>query len=88
MNTEIWLPVKGFEGFYEVSNNGNVRTIYNASRYRPNQKCVVISKYLSKYGYYQVTLTINGIRSLKRVNRLVAEAFIKNTGNKPCVIIS
>lgn len=83
--TDIWRPVIGFEKYYEVSSNGTVRSISNNTRYRPNQKPIILKPFLSEYGYYQVTLTINGNRFLKRVNRLVAEAFIPNPENKPCV---
>lgn len=80
-----WLPVIDFETFYEVNELGEVRSVQSNQRYRPNQKSVTLKQHISKYGYCQVTLTINGIRSLKRVNRLVAQAFIENPENKPCV---
>ncbi len=85
MKHEQWKPVKGFETYYMVSNTGYVKSIPNPNRYRPNQKCGILNMHLSKFGYYQVTLTIFGKRHLKRVNRLVAEVFIKNPENKPCV---
>lgn len=85
MNTIIWKPCVGFELIYEVSNTGLVRSIPNSSRYRPNQKCDNISQFLNKFGYYQVTFTLDKKRFLKRINRLVAEAFIPNPENKPCV---
>lgn len=80
-----WLPVLGFENFYEVSELGEVKSIQSSQRYRPNQKSVTLKQHISKYGYCQVTLTIKGIRTLKRVNRIVAQAFIPNPENKPCV---
>lgn len=79
------MPIIFFEGYYEVSNYGNVRSVPNPLRYRPNQKTGAIKQHISKFGYCQVTLTINGVRSLKRVNRLVAEVFLDNPDNLPCV---
>lgn len=81
---EIWLPVVGFEGLYEVSDAGNVRSVPSATRYRPNVS-VVLKQALTKYGYLVVILIRNKCRFYKRVNRLVAEAFHPNPLNKPCV---
>ena len=76
---EIWKPIKGYEGLYEVSSFGNVRKIAN------NKTCKQksISKRADVGGYYQVGLYRNGIRKFYRVNRLVAIAFIENPHNKP-----
>ena len=70
---EIWKPVKGFEGLYEVSNCGRVR-----SRYK-------LLKEQNKSGYQTVYLYKNKIRYGHKVHRLVAEAFLNNFNNYPCV---
>lgn len=80
-----FFPIPTFEGFYESSKCGKIRSIANKNRYRPNQKGRILKQHISKYGYCQVTLSINGIYSLKRVNRLIAQTFIPNPENKPCV---
>ena len=72
---EIWKDVVGYEGYYEVSNTGNVRNV------KTNH---VLSPGLSQ-GYYYVVLCKHGERRNKQVNRLVAEAFIDNFENCPIV---
>lgn len=69
---EIWKPVLGFEGMYEVSNKGQV---YSLLKHK-------ILKQELRSGYLYVNLKHN---IPKRINRLVAEAFIPNPNNLPCV---
>ena len=70
---EIFKDVKGYEGYYEVSNLGRVRsTSYKGTRIlKPNLK--------SRYKI--VVFCINQIKVHKLVHRLVAEAFIPNPNN-------
>ena len=81
---EIWKPIKGYEGLYEVSNLGKIKTL---SRYIRNRKMPEKIKKLdkSKYGYLRVELSNNRIRRKYFVHRLVAEAFISNKNNLPCI---
>lgn len=80
--TEIWKAVKGYEGLYEVSNLGNVRSL---DRPFKNKQGIAISKgriltpfYEEKKGYYQVRLAKNGKNKTYRIHRLVALAFLEN----------
>lgn len=73
MNVELWNPIIGYEGFYEVSNLGRVR--------RNNQ----ILKGQIDYGYKCIWLCANKKRKKYKVHRLVAQAFIPNPNNYPCV---
>ena len=70
---EIFKDVKGYEGYYEVSNLGRVRsTSYKGTR---------ILKHSLKSRYKIVVFCINQIKVHKLVHRLVAEAFIPNPNN-------
>lgn len=85
---ETWKPVKGFEGLYEVSNKGNVRSL---DRYSMHGKGYRLFKgkpmktFPNLYGYLKTNLYKNGQRKLHSVHRLVANAFIANPKNLPCI---
>ena len=86
-NKEIWKPVVGFEGMYEVSNMGNVRSL-NRVVIKYGRKVTLKGKQLSpaaKLGYKFVNLYKNSKGSRRNISRLVAEAFIPNPKNKPQV---
>lgn len=71
---EIWKDVVGYEGLYQVSNLGNIKSL--------NWRNTGISKNLwlkpHNKGYLQVELAKNGVKRTYVVHRLVAEAFIPN----------
>jgi hypothetical protein len=79
---EIWLSVKDYEGFYEVSNLGNVRSLKAPGR---GNHCGRILKPAIVDGYCVVHLSVNGKVHNRYVARLVATAFIPNPENKPTV---
>ena len=88
MMNEIWRPIKGYEGLYEVSNLGRVKSL---ERVRPNManglyKERILKGQINRGGYHKVALLRNeGKSKLCSVHRLVAEAFISNPNNKPCI---
>lgn len=78
-STEQWRPVSGFEGAYEVSDRGRVRSLdrfvsAGGSPYRVLGQAIRSS--LNPNGYEVVTLKLRGRKSSRYVHRLVAEAFI------------
>lgn len=81
---EQWKPIAGYEGYYEVSNLGNVRSVERkvATAIRFNNertlKARVLKRNLKQTGYYTVDLCKNGKINSESVHRLVAEAFIPN----------
>lgn len=87
--TEVWKPVKGYEGYYEVSNQGRVKSLvgWNGHKYVNREKIISGWKQkTSKDGSYQrfvVRLKKNGKGKELKVHRITAEAFIPNIGNKP-----
>lgn len=78
---ELWMPVKGYECKYEVSNYGNVVSL----NYRQTGERHPLSIKTGKDGYLRVTLCKKCICKSILVHRLVAEAFIPNPENKPFV---
>lgn len=89
---EKWLPIVGFEGLYEVSDYGNVRSMDRVVSYCNNGGKAnrlftgkPIANVLGNNGYYFCNLWKNGKIFQKRTSRLVAEAFIPNPDNLPCV---
>ena len=71
---EIWKDIEGFEGRYQVSTWGNVRGVQG-----------ILKPYRNEKGYLKVSLAKNGKYYKKRVNRLVALAFIPNPYELPQV---
>lgn len=88
MNKEIWKDIPNYEGLYQISNLGNVKSL---SRYKQNhnKKQIVEEKIrkniISKTGYYTCMLNKNGKNKLFKVHRLVALVFIDNPNNLPIV---
>lgn len=91
---EIWKPVNGYEGFYEVSNLGRIKSLerkiknngaFGKEKYITKSEKVV-STYKNKNGYSVVQLYKSKKREVKLVHRLVAEAFIPNPNNLPNVL--
>ena len=91
---EIWKDIKGFEGRYQVSNMGRVRSLdmvlEGKNRNSPYtfeyQRSGKVLKPLKKRnGYYQVCLRHNGKAKYISIHRLVALAFIPNPNKLSCV---
>lgn len=76
MTRETWLPVVGFEGFYEVSDLGRVRGIDRRRSDGSTLRGRVLVPYLDARGYLRVQLFRHGDRSRPVVHRLVLTAFV------------
>lgn len=70
---EIWKDIKGYEGLYQVSNLGKVKSL---------KKNIILKPYIEKKGYLRIDLNKNGKSKHYLIHRLVAEAFIPNPLNK------
>ena len=70
---EVWKDVKGFDGIYQVSNLGNIRSV-KLMKPRPIWN-----------GYMQISFYKDGIEYHRLVHRVVAEAFLENSENLPQV---
>lgn len=75
---EIWKPIKGYEGLYEISNLGRAKSL-NYYGKKGNEH--ILSQGNGKTGYYHIVLKGKTFD----IHRLVAEAFVPNPNNFPCV---
>lgn len=86
---EIWKDINGYEGLYQVSNLGNVRSMDRIVIYSDGRKVKTKGKLLKptmrKSGYYYVSLSRNSDCPKFDVHRLVAQAFVDNPYNHPVV---
>ena len=86
---EIWKNIPNYENLYQVSNLGNVRSLNHIRNNGKNKKCLQKGKTLKpaiqKSDYKFVVLSKNGKTKGYRVHRLVAQTFIPNPNNLPCV---
>ena len=74
---EEWRDIEGYEGSYQVSNEGRVKSL------KFNKEIILKNRFY--LGYWAVVLYKDGIGIPKAVHRLVAETFIPNPLNLPCV---
>jgi hypothetical protein len=84
---EIWRDIQGYEGFYQVSNMGNVKSVERLVKhflYGERFACSQILKPAkNNRGYLCVSLWKDGKGVSKTVHRLVLNTFIPNINNKP-----
>lgn len=78
---EIWKDIKGYENLYQISSMGRIRRITKTGKKK------ILKQFLDSTtgGYYRVNLCKNGICTKAKPHQLVAQAFIPNPENKPCI---
>lgn len=79
--TEIFKDITGFNGNYQVSNLGNVKSL----NYHRTGKEMLLSPGVSTSGYLMVILCKDGKMESHNIHRLVAEAFLPNPNGYPCI---
>lgn len=78
---EEWRDIAGYEGLYQVSSRGRIRSILARHTSRPG----IRKQRLAGRGYLYIGLSLNGNQKKYSVHRLVAMAFIPNPNNLPQV---
>ncbi len=87
--SEEWRPVIGYEGLYEVSNFGEVKSLDRiAEREKTGDMFIkgnIRKPHITPKGYLRLQLSKDGKSQSKLVHSLVVDAFIPNPENKKCV---
>ena len=79
---ETWKNIKGYEGLYQVSSMGRVKSLERKVRHGRTVKERILKPYMDRGGYLLVGLCAGGKRKTLKVHRLVCEAFHDNPDNK------
>lgn len=79
---EIWRDIKDYEGLYQVSNLGRVKSLGNGGTHKTSR---ILKSAKNTWGYLRVQLWKNGKGKWCFVHRLAATAFLDNPDNLPCV---
>ena len=82
---EEWRPIEGYEGLYEVSNTGRVRSLDKYDSMNRFLRGRILRLFTDGLGYLRAQLYSNSKRKSFLVHRLVAQAFIPNPDNLPQV---
>ena len=82
--TEEWEDIVGFEGKYQISTFGRLKSLKRESGNNKNKYDLIVKQSINKWGYLECHLTNDKV-FMRRTNRLVAFAFIPNPENKPQV---
>lgn len=76
MKEEIWKDIEGYEGFYQISNFGRVKSFHL-------KKESILKSHLNSRGYLRLQLFKNNVFKRFFIHRLIANAFISNPNKKP-----
>lgn len=86
---EVWKDIPEYEGYYQVSNLGNFRSVPRVIKYKStgtrNYPAKMLLTETTKDNYQRIVLMKHGIKKRFQAHRLVALTFIPNPENKPCV---
>jgi len=87
---EIWKDIKEYEGVYQVSNTGKIKSL-EREVYHPRNGTINLKEKLKKFtkhkdGRLQVTLSFEGVKRMKMVSNLVAEHFKDKNNIRECII--
>lgn len=81
---EVWKNIDGYDGYYQVSNTGKIRSWKN-NRWGKSKTPTIMTLTKNNDGYNTCNLSNNSIQTQFRVARLVGTYFVQNSENKPCI---
>ena len=84
MAKEIWKDIENYDGIYQISNFGRVKSLSRQTK-SGKYKEIIKKPSLAGRGYYRLALCKNGKPKYYYIHRLVAKAFIPNPNNLPLV---
>lgn len=89
---EIWKDIVGYEGHYQVSNTGQIKSLARKIWYESKGRVKahfklraekILAQRVGTTGYLQISLCLESERKLVSLHRVMAEAFVPNPENKP-----
>lgn len=80
LKNEIWKDINGYEGLYQVSNLGRIKSL---PKFHQGER--ILKERIDRYGYLYIGFFKNKVKKYYKIHRLVAEAFIPNPKELPCV---
>lgn len=83
MNSEIWKTIDGYDGKYQISSHGRVKSLFRVNQYGTYYKEHFLKPSLHEQGYLYVILSKNNNSQKHYIHRLVANAFISNIEKLP-----
>lgn len=88
---EVWKPVVGFEGLYEVSSHGRVKSLDRVVKFKSGYEkkwlSIIKKASLNDQGYYYISMSKNGNSFSKKIHRLVADAFLEEKISKQRMVV-
>lgn len=88
--TEIWKSISGYEGMYEVSSLGNIRSLDRYIKYMKGKsfrKGRLMNPTINDMGYYTLILAKDGVHKRHKVHHLVADAFLSQKRNGNTLVV-
>ena len=82
---EVWKDINGFEGRYQISNFGRVKSLGHNDRLNRRFKEIVLKQAINAGGYRCVRIYKDGLNYTKKIHRLVSEAFIPTVPGKTII---
>lgn len=82
---EVWKDIEGYEGYYQVSSLGRIKSLIRKSTGTNTTKESFIKPFISLKGYFTYRLSKKGVSKNYLLHRILAIAFIPNPDNKKCI---